>query len=459
MAKQLLKNYRILLIDDDRSLCEVMEFSLKEQGYKVDTASTGEQGLARFEKRDYQLVITDIKMPGMDGMQLLKELHKIQPQVMVIMITAFASIEMAVEAMKLGAYDYLTKPVNLDEFNLTVKHALERYSLLEENKRLKGALKEKFGREHIITVSEKMLKVLDMVDKVSSSQATVLIQGESGTGKELLAKALHYQGERAATPFIAINCAAIPRELLESELFGHKKGAFTGAQQDKKGKFELADGGSMFLDEIGDLPLELQTKLLRVLEEQQLDVIGAETPTQIDVRIIAATNQKLEELTRQGRFREDLFYRINVIPITIPPLRERPEDIPVLFNHFLHTLAPDAQISCAPELMAKIQRYPWKGNVRELQNLCKRMLLLRNSDTLGIEDLPQQVELQSQTGELMPLELPPDGMSLAELEKQVILKVLKRHNWNQTHTANYLGIPRHVLLYRLEKFGLKRPLS
>ncbi len=457
MTKPSLKNYRILLIDDDRSLCEVMEFNLNEQGYQVDTAATGEQGLAHFKRRDYQLVITDMKMPGIDGLQVLKELRQLQPQVMVIMITAFASVEMAVEAMKLGAYDYLTKPVNLDEFNLTIKHAQERYQLVEENKRLKEALREKFGREHIITVSEKMLKVLDMVDKVASSQATVLIQGESGTGKEILAKALHYQSQRGQAPFITINCAAIPKDLLESELFGHKRGAFTGARADKKGKFELADGGSIFLDEIGDLPLELQTKLLRVLEEQQLDVIGAETPTRIDVRIIAATNRDLEQLTKQGRFREDLFYRINVIPIHIPPLRERPEDVSVLFKHFLHKFAPDVQISCSPELMAKLQSYPWKGNVRELENLCRRMLLLRNADVLGTGDLPRQLKAQTQTTEAIPIELPPDGISLEELEKQVIIKALERHNWNQTRTANYLRIPRHVLLYRLEKFGLKRP--
>jgi two-component system NtrC family response regulator len=452
-----MRGYRILLIDDDRSLVEVMEFNLKEQGYKVDTALSGEQGLTLFNRRAYQLVITDMKMPGMDGMQVLKSLRQIRPQVMVIMITAFGSVEMAVEAMKLGAYDYLTKPLNLDEFNLIVRHALERYQLLEENQRLKEELKDKFGRNNIITVSPKMLKVLDMVERVAQSKATVLIQGESGTGKELLAKALHYQSERRQGPFIAINCAAIPRELLESELFGHLKGAFTGAQRDRKGKFELADGGSIFLDEIGELPLELQTKLLRVLEEQQVDVVGAETPTRIDVRIIAATNQDLQQLTRKGRFREDLFYRINVIPIYVPPLRERPEDVPVLFKYFVDKFAPGKRIDCSPALLAELKRYPWKGNVRELENLCKRMLLLRKSDELGVEDLPWRQPEQPPSAEPIPLELPPDGLPLEELQRQVILRALERHNWNQTQTADYLRIPRHVLLYRLEKFGLKRP--
>jgi two-component system NtrC family response regulator len=456
MAKQLLKNYRILLIDDDRSLCEVMEFNLREQGYRVDTASTGEQGLALFQQHNYALVITDMKMPGMDGMQVLKELHSIKPQVLVIMITAFASVEMAVEAMKLGAYDYVTKPVNLDEFNLTVKHALERYQLTEENRQLREELRDKFGQQNFITVSEKMLEVLNTIEKVAPSRATVLIQGESGTGKELLAKALHYQSERRYSPFITVNCAAIPKDLLESELFGYRKGAFTGAQRDKKGKFELADEGSIFLDEIGELPLELQTKLLRILEEQQIDVVGAETPTQIDVRIIAATNQDLEQLTKQGRFREDLFYRINVVPIHIPPLRERPKDIPVLFNHFLHKLAPGEQVTASPELLAKLSKHRWKGNVRELENLCKRMLLLRKSDVLGIEDLPWPPQEQASSAEALPLELPPDGLSLDELQKQIIIKTLEKHNWNQTQAAEYLRIPRHVLIYRLEKFGIKR---
>jgi two-component system NtrC family response regulator len=452
-----MKSYRILLIDDDRSLAEVMEFNLQEQGYQVDTAFTGKQGLAQFKEQDYHLVITDMKMPGMDGMQVLKELRKAKPQPMVIMITAFASVGMAVEAMKLGAYDYITKPINLDEFNFMIKHALERYQLVEENQQLREELSDRFSRQNIITVSERMLQIQCMIEKVASSKATVLIQGESGTGKELLAKALHYQSDRKYGPFIAINCAAIPKELLESELFGYLKGAFTGAQRDKKGKFELANGGSIFLDEIGELPLDLQTKLLRVLEEQQIDVIGAEAPTPIDVRIIVATNQDLVRLIKQGRFREDLFYRINVIPIYVPPLRERPEDIPILFKHFLHKLAPDEQIRCSRTLLKELKRWPWKGNVRELENLCKRMLLLRKSDVLGIEDLPWRPLEKLLLAESIPVELPPDGMSLEELQKQVIIKALKLHNWNQTQTANYLRIPRHILLYRLEKFGLKKP--
>jgi DNA-binding NtrC family response regulator len=446
----------ILLIDDDRSLCEVMEFNLKEQGYAVDTAYSAAQGLARFEKQKYCLVITDIKMPGMDGMQLLEQLRKINPEVMVIMITAFGTVEMAVSAMRLGAYDYITKPLNLEEVNLTVKYAIERYQLLQENRQLRAELSEKFGRQNIITVSEKMRKLMDMIEKIAPSRTTVLIQGESGTGKELFAKALHYESDRRYAPFIAINCAAIPKELLESELFGYLKGAFTGAQRDKKGKFALADGGSLFLDEIGELPLELQTKLLRIIEEQQLDVVGAEAPTKIDVRSIAATNQNLEQLTKQGRFREDLFYRINVIPINIPPLRERPEDIPVLFEHFLQKLAYGENVRYSPALLEELKKRPWKGNVRELENLCKRMLLLRKSNVLGVEDLAWHSPERLVSSEGISFDLPPEGLSLDELQKQVIMKSLERHNWNQSRTAKYLQIPRHVLIYRMQKFGLKQ---
>ncbi len=452
-----MNKHNILLIDDDESLAQVVEYNLKEAGYGVQIASSGEEGIARFQERDFSLVISDIKMPGMDGLELLRRLKTLSPQVVVIMITAFGSIEKAVEAMKLGAYDYVTKPFNKDEFILTVEKALERVALWEENRRLKNELGARFQRRRIITVSPKMLKLLAVVEKIAPSRASVLISGESGTGKELLARFIHYSSERADKPFVPINCAAIPRDLLESELFGHLRGAFTGAHRDKRGKFELADGGSIFLDEIGGLPRELQKKLLRVLQEGEIDPVGAEKSRAVDVRIISASNQVLEELIAQGRFREDLYYRINVIPLNIPPLRERPEDVPLLVKHFLKENAPQREIKLVPGVMDELIRHPWRGNIRELENICKRMVLLSQGDTLQLADLPWEVSSAPQPGDSLPFELPPQNLPLEQLEREIISQALIKHNWNQSKTAQYLQIPRHVLIYRLEKYNIQRP--
>ncbi len=446
-------NFRILIIDDDESLCQVMEYSLNEAGLKVDIAYTGEEGISLFNKGDYRLVICDLKLPGMNGMEVLTKIKSISPEAIIIIITAFGSVEQAVEAMKRGAYDYTTKPVALEELKLIVDKALERISLLEENKRLKTELQ--MGGKKLVTRSEKMLALLEMVKKIAKTSASVLISGESGTGKELLARIIHYNSDRRQAPFIALNCAAIPRELLESELFGHVKGAFTGAVRDKKGKFELANRGTFFLDEVGEFPLELQAKLLRVLQEDEIDPVGAEKPVPINVRVIAASNRNLEELIAQQRFREDLYYRINVIPIIIPPLRERTEDIPLLLQYFINKYSPDREIKLSSGLLAELQNYPWRGNVRELENICKRMVILRESDELTVDDLPWRTPPQKPTIGQLSLTLPDESLSLEELEKEIIRKSLEKHSGNQTKTARYLQIARHVLIYRMDKYGLK----
>ncbi|MBI5787936.1 MAG: sigma-54-dependent Fis family transcriptional regulator [Candidatus Schekmanbacteria bacterium] len=449
--------YKILLVDDDESLSQVMEYNLKEAGYEVQPAYAAEEGLRLFPQADYALVISDIKLPGMDGLEFLHRLKTLSAQINVVMITAFGSIEKAVTAMKSGALDYITKPFNKDEFLLTVQKALERYSLYEENRRLKNELGATIQRRQIITLSPKMQKILEIGEKVARSSAAVLINGESGTGKELLARFIHFASDRADQPFIPINCAAIPRDLLESELFGFVKGAFSGAQRDKRGKFESADGGTAFLDEIGELPPELQKKLLRVLQEGEIEPLGAEKPRRIEVRIIAATNRNLEEMISQGQFREDLYYRINVIPLEIPPLRERPEDIPLLVKHFLKIQSPEREIKLAPGVMEELTQNIWKGNVRELENVCKRMTLLSQTDTLQLSDLPWQVKSDKSTHFNLPFDLPDDKLPLEELEREVIVQALNKYEWNQSKAAQYLQIPRHVLVYRLEKFNIQKP--
>ncbi len=452
-----MSKHNILLIDDDESLAQVMDYNLREAGYKVRIAASGEAGIKCFKERKFSLVISDIKMPGIDGIEVLRRLKSIDSQVLVIMITAFGSIEKAVEAMKSGAFDYVTKPFNKDEFILTVKKALERFSLGEENRRLKNELGARFQRRQIITAAPNMLKILDMAEKVAASDASVLISGESGTGKELLARFLHYNGDRVDKAFVPINCAAIPKDLLESELFGHVKGAFTGAHKEKRGKFELADEGTIFLDEIAEMPMELQKKLLRVLQEREVEPVGAEKARSVDVRIVSASNQSLEALIARGLFRDDLYYRINVIPLNIPPLRERPEDISLLTRHFIKQAAPERDIKFDKGVMAEFMRYPWRGNVRELENICKRMVLLSENGVISLKDLPWEAPVEVEPGNTSLLfELPDKSLPLEQLEREVIRQALIKHNWNQSKAAKYLHIPRHVLIYRLEKFDLQK---
>lgn len=444
---------RVLLIDDDESFREVMLFNLQEEGLEVDVARDGHEGLNLFFKKDYQLVITDLKMPGADGMEVLRSIKQRSPEVPVVVITAFGDIATAVQAMKEGAYDFLPKPCERDHFKLVVKKALEHFRLKREVQDLRQQLAG--GPPELVFQSRAMEKVVALADKVAAYEATVLILGESGTGKELLARRIHHQSPRAKGPFVAINCGAIPRDLLESELFGYRKGAFTGADRDKKGRFELANGGTIFLDEIGELPLELQVKLLRVLQERTIDVLGAEGPRPVDVRIIAATNRDLEKMVKEGAFREDLYFRLNVFPIRIPPLRQRPEDIPVLMRHFLKVYGPGRRWRISPAVMNRLKGLSWRGNVRELENICQRMVLLAEGEEIT-EELLDYLDLEAPMSNLAStgISLPPEGISLLDIEKEVIIKALEMNNYNQSQTARFLRIPRHVLLYRIEKYQI-----
>lgn len=451
---------RILLIDDDTSLREVLGFALREQGHTVSAFPDGMGGLSEIGAIRPEIVITDLKMPGISGLEVLSRVHQIDGTIPVIILTAFGSIEDAVEAMRSGAHDYLTKPYNRDELKLTLDKAIEKRLLLLENKNLRERLREQTQSLEIVHASDAMQRILEMVRRVASTDVTVLITGESGTGKEVIVQALHAYSERWDAPFIAVNCAAIPRELMESELFGYARGAFTGAIKDKPGTFQRADGGTLFLDEIADLPLDLQTKLLRVIETRQVDIVGGHKPVQVDVRLIAATNAELAARVRDGQFRSDLYYRLNVIPLHIPPLRERPDDIPALWDYFVKKHAGGMPIRSRPGLMRALLTRRWAGNVRELANICQRMVLLRKSDVLSEEDLP--LESEDITGETAHApasflgELPPDRLPLFGVEREIIVRALAKHGGNRTRTADYLGVPRHVLIYRLEKFGIER---
>jgi two-component system NtrC family response regulator len=401
------------------------------------------------------VVITDIQMPNLSGYEVLKKIKADSPETLVIVITAFGSVERAVEAMKLGAYDYLTKPFSRDELRLTVAKALSYSGLQEENVRLRDELSARVDFTHLVGISDEMQQVFDMVRRVAATEATVLITGESGTGKELIARAIHNGSERRGGEFVAVNCAAIPAELLESELFGHVKGAFTGAIKDRKGKFELADGGTLFLDEVGELPVELQPKLLRALQEREIEPVGG-TPRRIDVRVVAATNRDLEAAMGEGTFREDLYYRLAVIPVHLPALRQRRSDIPLLVRHFLQKHGGGAAVSVDAAALAALTDYDWPGNVRELENAVERMLILRRGEVIGAGDLPPKVRGQEKPAAGGVLNLPAEGYSLEALEKEAVLEALVRNDWNQTRAAAFLRIPRHILIYRIEKFGIKK---
>jgi DNA-binding NtrC family response regulator len=450
-----MKKSSILLIDDDDSLRRVMEFSLAEAGYRVQTAASGEDGLRSFEKDSFDAVITDITMPGMNGMEVLAKIHHRDARLPVIIITASGTVESAVEAMKQGAFDYITKPFNRDELRITLHRALTMRRLEKENVELRAEVKGRYRFDSIVGSSEKIREVLDMAGRVATSDATVLITGESGTGKELLAKGIHFNSFRADGPFVAVNCAAIPENLIESELFGHVKGSFTGAVKDKEGKFELADGGTLFLDEIGDLRIDLQAKILRALQERHVDRIGGARPVPVDVRVIAATNRDIERAVKEGSFREDLYYRLSVIPLHMPPLRERKDDIPLLVNHFVKKFSPSQKVNVDREALAALSAYGWPGNVRELENAIERALVLKRGDAITPAELPDKLKKEKNSVENIVLNLPDEGISLEDLEKNLIIKALERHKSNQTRAAEYLGITRPTLIYRMEKYGIK----
>ncbi|MBI5446733.1 MAG: sigma-54-dependent Fis family transcriptional regulator [Deltaproteobacteria bacterium] len=451
---------KILVVDDDASLRRILEYNLSQEGYAVATAGSGEEALALLDRGRFDLVVTDIQMPGMDGMDLLRRIKAGSPDTQVVVITAFGTIEMAVEAMKAGAAEYVTKPFNRDELKLTIRKALRFQTLEAENVRLRKEVSRKFGFDNIVGDSPEMQAVFRLIEKVADSDASVLVTGESGTGKELVARAIHYRSSRAGRPFVAINCAAIPKELLESDLFGHRKGAFTGAVRDKKGKFEEAQGGTLFLDEIGELSVDLQAKILRALQEREVTPVGSNEVIRVDARIVAATNRDLEHAIEEGRFRQDLYYRLAVVPIQMPSLRERPDDIPLLVAHFLKGSSAGEAVKVSREAMAALRRDPWKGNVRELENTIERLLILRESDTIALEDLPEKIRNPAEAGSAQgggfSFFFPPEGVGLEDAEKALILEALRRAAWNQSRAAQLLRVPRHVLLYRMEKFAIPR---
>ena len=453
-----MKRVKILVIDDDESLRRVLEYNLAQEGYAVLTASSGEQGLHLLKKEGADLVVSDVRMAGMDGLQVLEEVRKVDLNIQVIILTAFGTIEMAVEAMKAGAFHYISKPFNRDELKLTIKKALQLKALERENVALRQELQTRLGLDNIIAESPPMKQILEMLERVAPTETTVLILGESGTGKELIARAIHGSSPRAQGSFVAVNCAAIPENLLESELFGHVKGAFTGAIRDRVGKFEAADGGTIFLDEIGEMRPDLQVKILRCLEERSLERVGDNTLIRVDVRVLAATNKDLTKAIQAGEFREDLYYRLNVVPLSISPLRERREDIRPLAQHFLKRLGAQPRLTIAPDAFQALETYDWPGNVRELENALERAMIFHRGDAISLADLPETLHApRAKEAAALPLSLPEAGLSLEEVEKELILRALQKHDWNQSRAARYLGITRHTLLYRMEKHSIARP--
>ncbi|MBI5568320.1 MAG: sigma-54-dependent Fis family transcriptional regulator [Desulfomonile tiedjei] len=455
---------RLLVVDDEPSMREFLEIMLARESYEVRTAATGEDGFKLFRKEEFDLVLTDVKMPGMNGLELIKEIHSIDSSIPIIAITAYASADDAIRAVRAGAYDYLSKPFQIDELRVIIRNALEARRLRKENTELKRTC----GRDHrfgeIIGKSPQMEDIFDLISRVAPSKASVLILGESGTGKELVARAIHRLSPRAARPFITINCTAIPEGLLESEMFGHQKGSFTGALGNKPGLVEIAHTGTLFLDEVGDIPLSVQAKLLRFLQEREFRRVGGTNDKKIDVRVIAATNKKLEKEMEKGNFREDLYYRLNVIRIRLPPLAEREEDIPLLVGHFLKKFAKEQgkDITKVSSLAMRVLcNYQYPGNVRELENIVERCVTLEGSDQLTADNLPPKLLERPGAAGVNPLgemDIPPDGIDLnrtmENIERRLINRALDITGGNRSRAATLLGISFRSLRYRLLKLGM-----
>jgi two-component system response regulator PilR (NtrC family) len=450
---------RILVVDDERSMQEFLDIFLRSEGYEAVTAGDMESALLHLENDDFDLVVTDIQMPGGSGIDLLHAVHERSPETMVLMMTAFASTETAIAALKSGAYDYITKPFNVDEIRIIVKKALEKKLLSSENRRLRSELRTRERDRKIIGNSPAMQRVYDVIGQVADTKANVLLTGESGTGKEMVARAVHQGGERRDKPFVAVNCAAIPENLLESELFGHVKGAFTGAVQNRMGLFESAHGGTLFLDEVAELTLPLQVKLLRAIQDKTIRRVGASSDQNVDVRIVAATNRRLEEEIASGRFREDLYYRLNVIEIPMPPLRDRREDIPLLVTHFVEKYARELEKpvdGVNEDVMRLLMEHRFPGNVRELENVVERAIALTRDSTIGPDALPPAVLDPPRRNAVR--RIGPDGVNLdelmAEYERGLLLEALGPAGGVKKRAAQLLGISFRSFRYRMEKLGL-----
>lgn len=446
------KGSKVLVVDDDLGMCGMLSDVLKEEGFSVHTTGESFEASKILKKEEFDVIVTDLKMKGLKGLDLLEVAHKVAPMTPVIIITAFGTIESAIKAMKMGAYDYITKPFQMDEFVLTVRKALENRLLKKEVIRLRKEVESRYDFHQLIGKSPSMQKIYDLIERISDSSSNVLITGESGTGKELVAKAIHYNGVRKEGPFVAINCAAIPETLLESELFGYKKGAFTDAKSDKKGLIFEANEGTLFLDEITEMPLTLQAKLLRVIEEREVRPLGDTNSYPIDVRIISTSNRDIASLIQQGRFREDLYYRLKVIDIEMPPLRERKEDIPILVQHFIHKFSKElkkAVSSVSEDALKILLNYFWPGNVRELENIIQRAITLSQHEVILPDDLPASII--QKTDEKLFEKAMEEKFTLDQLEKEYVKRVLIETGGNKSKAAERLGLDRKTLYRKLEE--------
>ena len=452
-------NGSLLVVDDDRHICEAMADYLRSLGHRTETASSCAEALSRLKEFKFELVICDVNLGEQDGFELLEWVSAHKPDTAVILITGYGTIESAVEAIRMGAFDYLTKPVIDDELNFSIQRALGQRKIVEENKELRARLDERFGISNIIGHDYKMTRMFDLIESVADTRTTVLILGENGTGKTITARAIHQLSSRQEKPFIEVACGALPDTLLESELFGHVEGAFTGASHDKPGKFLQADGGTIFLDEVGTASPSLQVKLLRVLQDREFEPVGGNKTHRVDVRLVLATNEDLEEKVRRGEFRQDLFYRINVVTITQPPLRERIGDIPLLVEHYIEEINRQTgkQIrSFDEEAMAVLQRYSWPGNVRELVNVVERAIVLTKSDVIGVRDLPDTLRQEKSNGRAIAGQLLVGNLksALSHPERQIIIEALESNGWNRQDTARMLGINRTTLYKKMKKYDI-----
>ena len=450
---------KVLVVDDEANVRHMMRMLLEKEGYSAGEAGDGREGLKALESEPYDFVLCDIRMPNMDGLEFLAEAKRTRPDATFIMMSAFGTIERAIEAMKAGAYDYISKPFKTDEIVLTLRKAEERMKLIEEVAVLKRAVKRDYSFDGVITRNPAMMGILDTIKKISDYKTTVLITGESGTGKEVVAKAIHFNGSRSSRPFVAVNCSAIPAALLESELFGHMKGSFTGAIRTKRGLFEEADGGTIFLDEIVDMPMDLQSKILRVLQEEEIRRIGENRPIKVDVRVVSASARSLQKEVKDGKFRDDLYFRLNVLTLDLPPLRDRREDIPLLVDHFIKK--SNAKLGkkiegVEEDAMDRLKSCEWRGNIRELENCMERAVLLTQTNFVTLSSLPPYI--LKETGETMAARLPPGNLSIKKateaIEKDLIEKALQKTGGNRTHAARLLEINHRTILYKIKEYNV-----
>jgi len=457
---------KILVVEDEEKMCRLLEINLQDK-YQVLSATDGEQAAKILRGEDVDLVLTDLKMPKKNGIELLKEAKSRNPHLPVILITAYGTVETAVEAMKQGAYDYILKPLRIEELELTIQKALAYKDLLVENRILRRELKRDFGEESIITADPKMRRILELVDQIADTDATVLIQGESGTGKELVARAIHFKSPRADNPLISMNCGAIPATLLESELFGYEKGAFTGAAKTKKGRLELADSGTLFLDEVGEMPRELQVTLLRAIEEHKIMRVGGTREIEIDIRVVASTNKDLRQAVKSGNFREDLYYRLSVVCINLPPLRERKGDIPLLVKHFInkHRAVSKAKVTdVSEEALGYLKQYHWPGNIRELENCMIHAMAVAQDQVIGPGDLPEQVkephldtvfQIPHSWKQLLQAKKIVREQAVGKVEREFLIRALERNRGNISRSASDVGMNRWQFQSLLKKYGIR----